>query len=111
LRGRPLNKPDYVFKMFDKVHSMVWPNGRAEARRGKPIQHVTERSFRRRLRHVVRPHGHSFAFSGSRADRGKFVGGVLAAGSSGDLEPSQSLSPVGRTTAAGQVTQAKAVLS
>jgi len=26
LRGRPLNKPDYVFKMFDKIHSMVWPN-------------------------------------------------------------------------------------
>ena len=26
LRGRPLDKPAYIFKMFDKFHSMMWPN-------------------------------------------------------------------------------------
>ena len=24
IRGRPINKPDYVFKMFDKFHSVKW---------------------------------------------------------------------------------------
>jgi hypothetical protein len=25
-RGRPLYKPDYMIKVFDKVHSVMWPN-------------------------------------------------------------------------------------
>jgi len=29
--GFPLYKPDYMFKMFDKFHSVLWPNAQAEA--------------------------------------------------------------------------------
>ena len=29
LRGRPLDKPAYIFKMFDKIHSFMWPNDKS----------------------------------------------------------------------------------